>query len=132
MAGLSRAFVKAGARLLVNQTNDAWFDRSAGPEQHLSHCVFRCVENRVPAVRVANSGISCLILPTGAILDRTENAWGRAPLAATPCWQVPLPDVDFQPTVYTRYGDWLFGIPCAIIAVIVFLAAVPWPRRKRM
>jgi apolipoprotein N-acyltransferase len=130
IAGLSRTYVKAGARLLVNQTNDAWFDRSAGPEQHLSHCVFRCVENRVPAVRVANSGISCLILPTGAILDRTENAWGRGPQAATPRWQVPLPEADFEPTVYTRYGDWLFGIPCAVMAVAVFLVAVPWLRVK--
>ncbi len=124
MAGLSRAFVKAGARLLINQTNDAWFDRSAGPEQHLSHCVFRCVENRVSAIRVANSGITCLILPTGVILNPTENARGTPPQASSPRWQVPLPDADFQPTVYTRYGDWIFGIPCGVIAVAIFLAAL--------
>ncbi|MEI8121426.1 MAG: apolipoprotein N-acyltransferase [bacterium] len=124
MAGLSRAFVKAGARLLINQTNDAWFDRSAGPEQHLSHCVFRCVENRVSAIRVANSGITCLILPTGVILNPTENARGTPPQASSPRWQVPLPDADFQPTVYTCYGDWIFGIPCGVIAVAIFLAAL--------
>lgn len=118
MAGLSRAFVKAGARLLVNQTNDAWFDRSAGPVQHLSHCVFRCVENRIPAVRVGNSGISCLILPTGQVVDATENGWSRPPTAEVLRWQVPLSGAAFKMTPYTRYGDWLFGIPCAFIALV--------------
>ena len=124
MAGLSRAFVKAGARVLINQTNDAWFDRSAGPEQHLSHCVFRCVENRVPAIRVANSGISCLILPTGVIIDPTENSYGHTPLPLDPRWQVALPDAEFQTTVYTRFGDWIFGIPCMILAVLCLAGAV--------
>jgi len=130
MSELSRAFVKAGARLLVNQTNDAWFDRSAGPEQHLSHCVFRCVENRVPAVRVANSGITCLILPTGVIVDPTTNARGMPPQVESPRWQVPLPGADFKPTVYTRFGDWTFGIPCAVIAVVILLVSIPWTRLR--
>lgn len=116
MSGLSRHAVKKGARLLVNQTNDAWFDRSAGPEQHLSHCVFRCIENRVAAVRVANSGISCLIEPTGMIVDRTENRADVSPVASVLRWRVPVPEADFELTLYTRYGDWLFGIPCGIVA----------------
>lgn len=131
MSNLSRAFVRAGARLLVNQTNDAWFDRSAGPAQHMSHCVFRCVENRVPAVRVANSGISCLILPTGQIVEPTRNEWSHAPEPLTPRWQVPLPGDDFVPTAYTRYGDWLFGIPCAVIAVGAFLCALVQGRKTK-
>lgn len=130
MAGLSRDFVKAGARLLINQTNDAWFDRSAGPLQHLSHCVFRCVENRVPAVRVANSGISCLIQPNGFIVDPTENTSDSPPLALTPRWPVAIPGGEFKPTVYTRYGDWLFGIPCGIVAAVCFVLALLGVRRK--
>lgn len=130
MADLSRAFVKAGARLLVNQTNDAWFDRSAGPLQHLSHCVFRCVENRVPAVRAANSGISCLIEPSGLIVDPTVNERGRPPESLAPRWDVAVPGADFEMTPYTRYGDWLFGIPCAIISGILFLLALLGLRKK--
>jgi len=130
MADLSRDFVKAGARMLINQTNDAWFDRSAGPGQHLSHCVFRCVENRVPAIRVGNSGISCMILPTGSIVEPTENAPGHPPVASTPRWQVAIPDSDFQPTFYTRHGDWVFGIPCGIIAVGCLVLALIEARRK--
>jgi len=123
MAGLSRRAVKGGARLLVNQTNDAWFDRSAGPEQHLSHCVFRCVENRVAAVRVANSGISCMIEPTGLIVEQTENGIGRPPESAVLRWQVPMPGADFELTPYTRYGDWLLGIPCGVAATVCFVLA---------
>ena len=131
MAGLSRAFVKAGARLLVNQTNDAWFDRSAGPVQHLSHCVFRCVENRIPAVRVGNSGISCLILPTGQVVDATENGWSRPPTEEVLRWQVPLSGAAFEMTPYTRYGDWLFGIPCAFIALVALGFALGSLRIKK-
>lgn len=130
MADLSRAFVKAGARVLVNQTNDAWFDRSAGPMQHLSHCVFRCVENRVPAVRVANSGISCLIEPSGLIVDPTVNERGRPPEPLAVPWDVAVPGAEFEMTPYTRYGDWLFGIPCAILSGILFLLALLGLRRR--
>jgi apolipoprotein N-acyltransferase len=130
MAGLSRAFVKAGARLLINQTNDAWFDRSAGPLQHLSHCVFRCIENRVPALRVANSGISCLIQPTGLIVEPTRNEWGQPPESQVSRWQVSLPGNDFEPTVYTLYGDWLFGFPCEAVALMVFVGALGAAKKK--
>lgn len=130
MAGLSRRAVKNGARLLVNQTNDAWFDRSAGPEQHLAHCVFRCVENRVAAVRVANTGISCLIEPTGLIVDQTVNAPGCPPESVVLRWQVPVPGPEFVTTVYTRYGDWIFGFPCGIVAVIIFVLSSKSLRRK--
>lgn len=129
IAGLSRRAVKHGARLLVNQTNDAWFDRSAGPEQHLAHCVFRCVENRVAAVRVANSGISCLIEPTGLIVDQTVNTCGAPPKALALRWDVPVPGPEFMPTAYTRYGDWFLGIPCGIVAVVVFVLACMRLRR---
>ncbi len=131
MADLSRRAVKKGARLLVNQTNDAWFDRSAGPEQHLSHCVFRCVENRVAAVRVANSGISCMIEPTGLIVEPTENGIGAPPESTVLRWQVPIPGPDFEFTPYTRYGDWLLGIPCGVVAVVCFVLAWISVRRKK-
>lgn len=131
MAGLSRAAVKAGARLLVNQTNDAWFDGSAGPNQHLSHCVFRCVENRVSAIRIANTGVSCLIEPSGMISGDTRNSARYPPEAATPRWQVGVPGEEFQPTWYTRYGDITFGIPCGIVALIgVVLTWVAARRRQ--
>ncbi|MGQ9661700.1 MAG: apolipoprotein N-acyltransferase [Kiritimatiellia bacterium] len=130
---LARSAVRAGARLLVNQTNDAWFDPSAGSVQHVSHCVFRCVENRVPAFRVANTGVTCLITPLGAIHTAgasegngsdTGDFWGRC-IGTNLISTVIVPDVTMSPTFYTRYGDLPFALPCGVAA----LGATAWYAR---
>ena len=64
---LSRNFVKKGADFLVNITNDGWFKETKAPYQHLAGSVFRAVENRVPLVRAANTGVSCFIDSRGRI-----------------------------------------------------------------
>ena len=130
MPGLARAAVRNGARLLINQTNDAWFDRSGGPLQHASHSVFRAVENRVALVRVTNSGITCVIQADGAIEDETVNAWGRPPEPLVRRLVAGVPGPDWTPTFYTRYGDLPFAVPCAAIAGIGFVLALGAARRK--
>jgi len=65
---LSRRFVRQGADFLVNITNDAWFGRTSSPYQHFSASVFRAVENRVPVVRAANTGVSGFIASSGRII----------------------------------------------------------------
>src|SRR5207245_3792511 len=67
---LVREFVRGGARLMVNMTNDAWFGRTDGPWQHLAMYPFRAVEHRTALVRAANTGVSVFIVPTGQILRR--------------------------------------------------------------
>ena len=64
---LSRNFVKKGADFLVNITNDGWFKETKAPYQHLAASVFRAIENRVPLVRAANTGVSCFIDSRGRI-----------------------------------------------------------------
>jgi apolipoprotein N-acyltransferase len=58
-------FVRKGATLLVNITNDAWFNGHPEAGQHLQSAVFRAVEQRRFLVRAANTGISCIISPYG-------------------------------------------------------------------
>ncbi len=67
---LSRAYRK-GADFLVNISNDAWFKRSAGLEQHFVQATFRAAENRCYLVRVANSGINGVVGPTGKVLIKS-------------------------------------------------------------
>lgn len=68
---LAREYVRAGARVLVAITNDAWFGRSSAPYQHLSIAAFRAVETRTPLIRAANTGITAIVDKNGLISDMT-------------------------------------------------------------
>lgn len=68
---LAREYVRAGAKILVAITNDAWFGRSSAPYQHLSIAVFRAVETRNPMIRAANTGITAIIDQNGHIRSMT-------------------------------------------------------------
>ncbi|MBN2359275.1 MAG: apolipoprotein N-acyltransferase [Deltaproteobacteria bacterium] len=63
----SRGFVRLGANLLVNVTNDHWYGWSAAPHQHLAFYSLRAVENGRSIVRAANAGISAFIGPDGGV-----------------------------------------------------------------
>lgn len=129
IAPLAGASVRGGARLLINLTNDAWFENSPAAEQHMSHCVFRCVENRVPAVRCANLGVTCFIDRTGAIDTMTRELLesGRASDGGYRMDEVRLPGAAMPLTLYTRFGDWLFALPCGAATA----AALAWMMLRR-
>jgi len=95
---LVREFVRGGARLIVNMTNDAWFGRTSGPWQHLAMYPFRAVEHRAAVVRAANTGVSAFIAPTGQIVRRVS-LYERTTITE----RVPLRT---RETLYTRFGDW--------------------------
>jgi apolipoprotein N-acyltransferase len=66
------AAVRAAATrpgFLVNVTNDAWFGRTVGPYQHLAQARLRTIEEGLPMVRAANTGISAIIDPYGRIMS---------------------------------------------------------------
>ncbi|MBE9529558.1 MAG: apolipoprotein N-acyltransferase, partial [Proteobacteria bacterium] len=68
---LSAGTVEAGAGLLVNITNDAWFGKSSAPYQHFEMALFRAVENRVTLLRSANTGMSAVVDPVGRVVERS-------------------------------------------------------------
>ncbi len=109
-----RRFVRNGARLLVNITNDAWFGRSAGPYQHMSIAALRAVENRVPLVRAANTGITGVVDATGKIREATT-LFVRTGVLANVAPGTPGPA---GLTFYTRHGD-LFAYLSAALAVLI-------------
>lgn len=119
ISGLARKSVIAGARFLVNQTNDAWFDGSWAALQHMSHCVFRCVENRVPAVRSANTGVTCFIDRFGAVstLTGSQGSYGLN-IEGFKVSSLIVPGDQMVFSLYTEYGDWLFAIPCVTITLL--------------
>jgi len=127
---LARRDVAAGARFLVNQTNDAWFETSAASRQHMANAVFRAVENRIPLVRCANSGVTCFVDRSGRIVELLTGDAGRTGLKGFSVSELRLLPRGQPLTLYTRFGDWLFARPCAIMVLGLLLAtALKWARQ---
>ncbi len=111
---LFREFVNNGARMMVNMTNDGWFGRTSGPEQHLTMYPLRAVEHRIAVVRAANTGVSAFIAPSGQII-RHLGLYQRGVISE----QVPLRQ---RRTLFTRLGDWVAWVSLALAAVSVGVA----------
>lgn len=109
---LARREVADGSSILINVTNDAWFGRSWGPYQHLAVSAVRAMENGVPVIRAANTGISAVIDRNGHIIDSIPLDQ-RGILVATVETGAGL-------TLYTLLGDWIV-IPCAAVVSVYFL-----------
>lgn len=67
---LAQQRVEEGANLLVNISNDAWFGKTAAPEQHLHLAVLRAIEQGRYLIRSTNTGISAIVDPKGTIITR--------------------------------------------------------------
>ena len=110
---LARTQAADGADLLINITNDAWFGPTSAPYQHLAMAALRAVENRVPVLRAANTGVSAVVRPDGSIE------------AATPLFEATYRVVELSwpatETVYTRYGD-VFAVICVLCSSAVLIA----------
>jgi apolipoprotein N-acyltransferase len=100
---LARSMRRAGANLLVNITNDAWFRRTSAPYQHASAVVLRAIENRISIARAANTGVSLTVDPFGRVREET-------PIFVRTTIRDTLAVVD-APTLYTKLGDVIL-IPC--------------------
>lgn len=70
---IAREFSRKGTDFLAVLTNDAWFGPTGAPYQHLQASVFRAVENGIPVVRAANTGVSAFISSRGEVLGRVEH-----------------------------------------------------------
>jgi apolipoprotein N-acyltransferase len=84
------------AQWLLNVTNDAWFGDSAGPRQHFASARLRAIEEGLPLVRAANTGISAVVDPYGRVLARLD--LGREGVLDS-----PLPAA-LPPPPYARLG----------------------------
>ncbi len=100
-------------KFLLNLTNDAWFGSSSGPYQHFDMVRMRSIEYGMPAIRVANSGISGLINPMGKVV------------AAIPLNQKGIVDVmlmeNLPTTTYMKFGNKIvFYSSLILLAVALF------------
>lgn len=117
---LGRNRVEAGANLLVNISNDAWFGRSSAPYQHFYLTLLRTVEQGRSMVRGTNTGISAFIDPRGRVIKhgglfRSEALVDEVPLCNTA-------------TPYSRMEHFLVWLPLALLILCGLFAATS---RKR-
>ncbi len=100
--------------MLVNITNDAWFGDSAGPRQHLAAARMRTVEEGLPMVRAANTGIS-------TVMDAHGRMVGNLGLNTQGVLVLPVPG-PLAPTLFSRLGLWSPGILAGLVALAGLLA----------
>lgn len=119
-----RQFVKQGADLLVNISNDGYFGHSAAREQHLEIARMRAAETGRWLIRATNDGITAAIDPAGRITQRL------------PMYQESIARVNYgyesSQTFYTEHGDW-FAWGCWLgVATALFCSQLPhYTPRKR-
>lgn len=105
---LSAEFVRNGADVLVEMTNDGYLGETPVLRQHLANAVFRAVETNRPVLRVTNVGITAYINQRGEVFDAAESY-----TEATRVWTVAKSDG--RQTFYVKYGDW-FAWLCSLIS----------------
>lgn len=120
---LARESVRAGAEVLVVNTNNGWFGEGAAAYQHAAHAVLRAVETRRPVLRAGNSGWSGWIDECGAIRAVLTRDRETGIVRTTPTKRGETPgtvyfrgsaslqvtrDVRYLgvQTLYVRWGDW--------------------------
>lgn len=107
---LARTHSREGANILINITNDAWFGITSAPYQHLCMSSFRAVENRMPMIRAANTGISAFIGTKGNIIEEST-IFTEDVLKAT------LDISKSTLTFYARFGD-IFALSALVISLV--------------
>jgi len=112
----------ARADFIIHATNDAWFGKDAGPQQHLAQARMRAIEQGLPVARAANTGISAMIDPQGRVLQQL--GLGRAGFIDA---ALPLP---LAPTLYSRMGDVPIAVVLLVLLALGFVNRGPVPPKS--
>jgi apolipoprotein N-acyltransferase len=114
---IPRTQVRNGASVIVTITNDAWYDGTSAPAQHLAQARLRAVENDRYLLRAATTGISAFVDPTGHLLE------------SIPMGRQGIIYAKFQSrdtiTPYVRLGDWFAWMACAVVLIQIVRRRVP-------
>ena len=116
-----RQFVKGGADVLVNISNDGYFGHSGARDQHLSIVRMRAAENRRWILRATNNGITASIDPAGRVIQDLPGYMEGAGAFRY--------SFESGKTAYTEYGDW-FAWGCWALGAAALFAS-QWPHYKR-
>jgi apolipoprotein N-acyltransferase len=114
---IARAQVKNGADVIVTITNDAWYDGTSAPAQHLWQARMRAVETDRYLLRAATTGISAFVDPAGQ--ERSRISMGRDGIIYAAF------ESRSSITPYVRFGDWFAWAACTVVLVAFFRRRKP-------
>ncbi|HEV2566236.1 MAG TPA: nitrilase-related carbon-nitrogen hydrolase, partial [Microvirga sp.] len=97
--------------LILNVTNDAWFGQTPGPYQHFAQARLRAVEEGLPLIRAANTGISAVVDPFGRVVN-------KLPLGVEGVVDASLPVAE-PLTLYRKWGRFSLTATLSICLIIV-------------
>lgn len=115
-----RQFVKGGAEVLVNISNDGWYGDTSAPWQHLNMARMRAIENRRWLLRDTNTGVTGAIDPYGHLRE-------QAPRHTRTAIAVGFDYAD-EMTFYTRFGD-LFAYGCSLVVITLLGYGALWAKQ---
>jgi apolipoprotein N-acyltransferase len=132
---LTRQFVlpnetSPGANLLVDVTNDGWFQTSAGSHQHLANAIFRCSETHRPMIQAANTGVTCFINQFGRVTQMLRDETGSTFTEGVLAGEIKVP-TEQELTFYARHGE-LFAKACVAITLVSIFVVFGIRRWKRV
>lgn len=109
---ICRKSVNDGADIIIVSTNDSWFGSSGALRHHLAASSLRAIENFVPVIRSANTGISALIRPDGKVVEMLgANKTGFV------CSELPK---GIGETLYSKVGDvWLYACMLYVVGCLI-------------
>ena len=105
-----KIFTNSNFDYIVNISEDGWFGKSIGPEQHFTHSIFRAIESGKYVLRSANNGSTAIINPMGVIEQKVDiNKSGYIDLSKSR---------KIEMTLFAKFGNKIFGF---IILLYIFL-----------
>ena len=124
---ISANFVKNGANLIINMTNDRWSGSADAAMQHAAIATVRSVETRKTTVRSTNSGLTCMILPTGKIVDPVPQFKMTYHIYDVPIYETE----SYGETFYVKHTD-IFAYASIAISSIALLVGIAFAIYKRV
>ena len=107
-----KIFKNSNFDLIINISEDGWFGKSIGPNQHFVHSIFRAVESGKYLLRSANNGITAIINPLGIVEQKVE---------LSKSGYIDFKDAkQIQPTVFSKYGNKIFIILIFLYIFVIF------------
>lgn len=114
---LSADFVREGADVIVNMTNDNWSGSVAAEKQHAYMAIFRSVETRKSMIRGTNSGYTCMITPDGTLHDPMRPFWMGYHIYDVPVYE------GGNDTFYVRHTELFAYIAIYVSAAMLAIGA---------